>query len=84
MCMACSSLKHNRHTFLPVFLIIPFNFHPAASPLLSFLEQHSIHVILPQLKFVPQYNADELRYFLYNVLTVHVITSTFILLIISL
>ena len=57
-----SSLKHNGHLPLPVFLLIPFSCHTPASshsfPFLSFLERRSLYSILPQEKFISRYRAE--------------------------
>jgi hypothetical protein len=55
--------KHKDH--LPsIFFLISLSYHAPANnhaiPLLSFPVQHSIHYILPQLKFMSRYSANEL------------------------
>ena len=67
-----SSLKHNGHVPLPVFLLIPFSCHTPASshsfPFLSFLERRSLYSILPQEKFISRYRAELMSFSLIAVL----------------
>jgi len=60
--------KHKDH--IPsIFFLISLSFHAPANnhaiPLLSFPVQHSIHDILPQLKFMSRYSAKELLSYIF-------------------
>jgi hypothetical protein len=78
ICFASSSPKHKGHLPLSAFCLTPFSCHiPAsnhASPLLSFLKQHSMYNVLPQEKLNSLYSFSPEILLIYFVAQYHYIS----------